>query len=194
MKRTIILFLILVLIFALTAPVYAYTDEEINMITNVVNGEIGGICGSITITYADGNSKSVDETTIRQIHACVVDNQTNSDIFSSSVYYCVANYWSSSYTGTSYKESSQWQSCREAVLSAPSDRNDIPTNLYAATCDSRFDSKYSAYQFWARVDWDTGWVYGTFYYYTYGDPEYPVAEPEETYKERSIRIKGIAAI
>lgn len=178
MKKLFALMLVVIILMTAIPSVYAYTDEEINMITNVVNGEIGGLTGSIKLTYADGSQEDADSTTIRQIHACVVDNQVNSDLFPSSVKRCIANYWSSSYTSTGYKSSSQWKSCRSVVETVFDDRDDIPINIYAATCDSRFAKRYSAYKLWARVDWNTGWIKGTFYYYTYGDPEYQISKKE----------------
>lgn len=156
-----------------------YSDAEINMIANVVNGEVGGITGTCVLTYADGSQLWADASVLRGIHARVVDNQVQSGMFPATVSGCVGTYWSTSYTGTGWRESAQWQSCRAAVVEALAGRDDtggliaratvVPENVYAATCDPNFASWYPGYYLWARVDWDTGWYSGTFYYYAYGD-------------------------
>jgi hypothetical protein len=145
-----------------------YSDGDINIIARIVNGEVGGICGDVTLTYADGTKLITDACTLHKIHARIVDNQVKSDMFPNSVYKCAKQCWSSSYANTNYSSSSQWQHCREDVLSVFSDNFSIPDNIFAATCDSRFAQKYSGFHLYARVDWDTGWVSGTYYYYSYG--------------------------
>lgn len=151
-----------------------YSDAEINMIANVVNGEVGGICGTCVLTYADGSQLWADASVLRGIHARVVDNQVHSAMFPATVDGCVRQCWSTSYTGTGWRDSAQWQSCRAAVVEAlggtgaPSATGAwVPSNVYAATCDPWFASYYPGYYLWARVDWDTGWYSGTFYYYAY---------------------------
>jgi hypothetical protein len=101
-------------------------------------------------------------------------------MFPATVDGCVRQCWSTSYAGTAWRESSQWQSCRAAVVEALEERAStggqiaratgcsVPRNVYAATCDANFDGYYPGWYLWARVDWDTGWVSGTFYYYAYG--------------------------
>ena len=196
MKRTVV-FILLFSLF-LTLPVYAekppigedawikpahepkvleetgigYSDAEINQITNVVNGEVGGIIGTVVLTYADGSQLYTDACTLHKIHACIVDNQVKSSLFPSSVYSCVNQCWSYAYTGTGYNSSAQWQHCREDVAGALQDHfrdgtKMIPSNVFAATCDPYFASCYSGWKLWARVDWNTGWFSGTFYYYCY---------------------------
>ena len=146
-----------------------YSDSEINMIANVVSGEVGGIAGaSVVLTYADGSQTWTDGYTLRMIHARIVDNQVRSSLFPSSVRSCVGQCWSTGYTGTAWNSSTQWQSCREAVVEALGGGISVPSNVYAATCDSGFASYYPGWRLWARVDWDTGWFAGTFYYYCYG--------------------------
>lgn len=147
-----------------------YTDAEINEITNVVNGEVGGIGGaSVTLTYADGSQLYTDGYTLRRIHARIVDNQVRSGLFPDSVDGCVRQCWSPDYASTGWRDSAQWQSCREEVLAAVvSGHYGIPDNVFAATCDPAFCQWYPGWYLWARVDWDTGWVSGTFYYYAYG--------------------------
>ena len=144
-----------------------YSDEEINIITNVVNGEVGGLCGTIILTYADGSQVYTDGSTIHMIHAKVIDNQVKSSMLPSTVYECVKQYWSSGYTGTAWRNSSQWQECRQDVLKALAGDIDVLDNIFAATCDPYFCQKYTKYELYARVDWDTGWCSGTFYYYTF---------------------------
>lgn len=144
-----------------------FTDAEINEITNVVNGEVGGICGSVVLTYADGSQLYSDASLLRMIHTKVVENQVKSSLFPSSVDSCVKQCWSWSYAGTSWRESSQWQSCREAVVNALNGGVSVPSNVYAATCDAYFASYGAGWYLWARVDWNTGWFSGTFYYYQY---------------------------
>ena len=146
-------------------PELGYTDAEIDMIANTVNGEVGGICGSVTIYYPDGTVVESDGQTLRMIHARVVDNQVKSDLFPDSVRRCVALYWSRAYTGTSWRNNAQWQRCREDVLAALYGLIDVPDNVLAATCDPYFAERYDGYELWAKVKWDTGWTHGTFYYY-----------------------------
>ena len=153
-----------------------YTDAEINEITNVVNCEVGGIGGaSVVLTFADGSQLLTGGYALRRIHACVVDNQVKSGLFPATVDGCVRQCWSTAYASTGWRESRQWQSCREAVVEALCDMADVgighygvPDNVYAATCDGVFSSYYPGWHLWARVDWDTGWYSGTFYYYQYG--------------------------
>lgn len=152
-----------------------YSEGEINMIANVVNGEVGGITGTCVLTYADGSQLWTDASVLRSIHARVVDNQVQSALFPATVSGCVGTYWSTSYTGTGWRDSAQWQSCRAAVVEALGGAGDpsatgawVPSNVYAATCDPNFASWYPGCYLWARVDWDTGWYSGTFYYYAYG--------------------------
>ena len=145
-----------------------YSDADLNTITNVVNGEVGGISGTVILTYADGSQLWTDGSTLRMIHARIVDNQVNSSLFPSTVQGCVSQCWSTSYNGTAWRDSAQWQSCRQAVVDALSGGILVPCNVYAATCDGAFASYYPGWRLWARVDWSTGWVFGTFYYYAYG--------------------------
>jgi hypothetical protein len=140
-----------------------------------VSGEVGGITGPCVLTYADGSQLWADASVLRSIHARVVANQVNSGMFPATVSGCVGTYWSQSYTGTGWRDSAQWQSCRAAVVEALGGTGDpsptgawVPGNVFAATCDPWFSSYYPGYYLWARVDWDTGWCSGTFYYYAYG--------------------------
>lgn len=146
----------------------SYTDGELNMIANVVNGEVGGISGTVTIYYPDGTVAEADGQTLRRIHALVVDNQVRHELFPDTVRQCVALYWSRAYTGTGWRTSEQWQHCRQDALWALYGFVDVPDGVVAATCDPYFANRYTAYRLWAKVKWDTGWVSGTFYYYQYG--------------------------
>ena len=152
------------------AGAVGYSDSEINMIANVVNGEVGGIAGaSVILTYADGSQLWTDGYTLRLIHAKIVDNQVRSSLFPSSVRSCVGQCWSWGYTGTAWNNSTQWQECRQAVVDQFAGVGImVPTNVFAATCDPAFASYGAGWKLWARVDWDTGWFSGTFYYYCYG--------------------------
>ena len=146
-----------------------YTDAELNMIANVVNGEVGGIgSAAVTLTYADGSQLWTDGYTLRLIHARIVDNQVRSSLFPSTVKNCVGQCWSWDYTGTGWRDSAQWQTCREAVVNALNGGISVPENVFAATCDAVFASYYPGWRLWARVNWNTGWYSGTFYYYQYG--------------------------
>lgn len=176
MKKIFVLFLFLALCITLAPQAHseavieqvtAYTDSEINQITNVVNGEVGGITGTVVLTYADGSQLYTDACTLHKIHACIVDNQVKSSLFPSSVSGCVNQCWSSAYTGTAWNSSTQWEHCREDVQDALEGGFYVPSNVYAATCDASFASYYPGWYLWARVDWNTGWVRGTFYYYCY---------------------------
>ena len=144
-----------------------YTDGEINIFANIVDGEVGGITGVVTIVYANGTVRKADGYTLRRIHTRVVHNQVRSELFPNTVSRCAALYWSSSYTGTGRRSSERWQSCREYVISALRGFHEVPDNVFAATGDPYFSSRYPAYRLWAKVKWDTGWVSGTFYYYAY---------------------------
>lgn len=145
-----------------------YSDSELNMIANAVNGEVGGITGSVWITYADGMTVEEDACLLHKIHARVVDNQVRSDLFPSTVRSCVRQYWSKGYAGTGWRTNAQWQHCRQNVLWALWGFIDVPDGVVAATCDPYFADRYAGYQLWAKVKWNTDWTSGTFYYYQYG--------------------------
>lgn len=149
-------------------PELDYTESEINMITNTVNGEVGGISGTVTIYYASGETVESDVQILRRIHARVVDNQVRHELFPDTVRQCVALYWSRAYTGTDWRTSEQWQHCRTDALMALYGLIDVPDTVLAATCDSHFAERYDGYKLWAKVRWDTGWTHGTFYYYQHG--------------------------
>lgn len=149
-------------------PEMDYTEGEINMIANVVNGEVGGICGTATITYTDGTVVEADACLLHQIHARVLDNQVRSDLFPDTLRTCISWYWSDGYTATGWRSGAQWQHCRNDVLMALYGLVDVPDNVLAATCDPYFADRYQQYSLWAKVKWDTGWTHGTFYYYEYG--------------------------
>ena len=149
-------------------PELDYTEGEINMIANAVNGEVGGITGSVWITYADGTTVEEDACLLHKIHARVLDNQVRHDMFPDSVRSCLNLYWTSAYTATGWRSSTQWQHCRNDALMALYGLVEVPDNVLAATCDPRFAERYDGYKLWAKVRWDTGWTHGTFYYYQYG--------------------------
>lgn len=172
-----ILFVVTLKVFALSParprplpplPELDYTESEINMIANVVNGEVGGICGTVTIYYASGETVEADGQTLRRIHARVVDNQVRHELFPDSLRRCLALYWTEAYTSTGWRSSEQWKRCRNDVLMALYGLVEVPDNVLAATCDPHFAERYTGYKLWAKVRWDTGWVSGTFYYYQYG--------------------------
>ena len=142
-----------------------YTDAELNMIANVVNGEVGGITGSVTLTYADGTTVEADACLLHKIHARVLDNQVRHELFPDSLRTCINLYWTSAYTATGWQTSAQWQHCRNDALMALYGLVEVPDNVLAATCDPRFAERYDGYKLWAKVKWDTGWTSGTFYYY-----------------------------
>ena len=142
-----------------------YTDAELNMIANVVNGEVGGITGSVTLTYADGTTVEADAFLLHKIHARVLDNQVRHELFPDSLRTCINLYWTSAYTATGWQTSAQWQHCRNDALMALYGLVEVPDNVLAATCDPRFAERYDGYKLWAKVKWDTGWTSGTFYYY-----------------------------
>lgn len=152
-----------------------YCDSDLNIISNIVNGEVGGIVGTVTLTYYDGSVVNTDGCALHKIHAQIVDNQVNSDMFPSTVYGCAKQCWSSAYAKTGERNSSQWKHCKADVIKALTTDDKIPNNVFAATCDSKFDKKYDGYHLYARVQWDTGWTHGIFYYYYYGD----IQEDEE---------------
>lgn len=162
-------------------PEIGYSDAEVNMITNVVNGEVGGITGEVRLTYADGTQEVTDGATLRRIHALIVDNQVRSNLFQDTVAGCVRQCWSADYANTAARSSEQWKLCKIEVMEALWERAKaegqerfagagimVPDNLFAATCDGYFAENHTGVSLWARVDWDTGWTSGTFYYYTIG--------------------------
>ena len=155
----------------------AYSDSDLNIIANIVNGEVGGIIGNVTLTYYDGSVVTDNACILHKIHAQIVDNQVNSDMFPSTVYKCANKCWSSAYAKTVERSSSQWKHCKADVIDALSSDGRIPNNVFAATCDSKFAQKYSGYHLYAKVNWNTGWTKGTFYYYYYGE----LQEDDEEY-------------
>lgn len=176
-RRLFSIILFVIICYLLTFTIYAeddenypcdYSDDDINIISNIVNGEVGGICGTVILTYYDGTQLYADACILHKIHAQIVDNQVNSSLFPDTVYGCAVQCWSSAYSKTGTRTSSQWQHCKEDVIEALSSYDRIPSNVFAATCDSKFAQKYSGFYLYARVDWSTGWVSGTFYYYSYG--------------------------
>lgn len=102
-----------------TPPELEYTEGELNMFANVVNGEVGGITGAVTIYYASGETVEADGQTLRRIHARVVDNQVHSELFPDSLYWCVRLYWTEAYTGTNWWNNHQWLRCRDAYQRNP---------------------------------------------------------------------------
>lgn len=145
-----------------------YTNDELNMIANVVNGEVGGITGTATITYADGTVVEADACLLHMVHAKVVDNQVRHELFPDTLLSCVRQYWSNGYSGTIWRTNEQWQHCRNDVIVSLATDINVPNNVLAATCDPYFADRYQQYSLWAKVRWDTGWTSGTFYYYQYG--------------------------
>lgn len=144
------------------------SDADINRIATVVCGEVGSMCGNITLTYSDGSKVSVNGDTIRMMHAMVVVNQYRSAKFPSTVSGCIRTYWSPSYDNPYWQSSSKWQNCRQAVINALCGGVYLPSNVFGATQDASFGNRYPGYWKYARVDWNTGWVSGTYYYYAYG--------------------------
>ena len=150
-----------------------FTEEEIDMITNVVMHEVGGIYDSnsfITITYANGISETYYGTCIlHKIHAQVLINQYYSSLFPSSLSKCISLYWDPALTNTNYysKNNEIWKHCREDVIDVIINGSFIPNNVYGATCDSYFAQTFPGYFLYATVFWSTDWYSGTFYYYQY---------------------------
>lgn len=146
---------------------FEYSDDEINTITNVVNGEVGGIVGTVILTYADGTQLYTDGCTLHRIHAKILENQIKSELFPSNIESIVGKYWSKDYISSNSKHSTQWEHCRQDVVESLTGGFDIPDNVFAATCDPYFAQTYTGYKLFARVYWDTGWCSGTFYYYAF---------------------------
>lgn len=147
-----------------------FTNDEIDLIANVVTHEVGGINGYVSITYANGETATYNNgCVLHKIHARVLINQYNSSLFPDSLSSCISRYWLSGleYSGYYSYSNSTWQHCREGVLDAVSNDLDVPSNVYAATCDPYFASTYPGYSLYATVYWNTGWYSGVFYYYQY---------------------------
>lgn len=149
----------------------AWTETEIDIIANVVTHEVGGISGYVRITYADGRTEEYSDggCILHQIHARVLMNQKNSDLFPSSLASCVRTYWMAGleYPGYYGSGNQTWQHCREDVVDALDGDICVPSNVYAATCDPYFATWCPGYRLWASVYWNTGWYSGVFYYYQY---------------------------
>ena len=148
----------------------AYTDTDIDIITNVVMHEVGGINGYVCITYADGRSEEYnDGCMLHKIHARVLINQQNSDLFPDSLSACVRQCWMPGleYTGYYSRSNETWCHCREDVEGAIAEDIYVPGNVYAATCDPYFCTWYPGWSLYAVVYWNTGWFSGVFYYYQY---------------------------
>ena len=152
---------------------WGFTEEEIDMITNVVMHEVGGFYDtniSITATYADGRAEIYSSSNlILQYHAQVLINQYNSSIFPNSLSKCIINYWSRYLANPYYynHNNTTWQYCRDQVVYVINNGCNLPDNVYGATCDPYFSSRYDRYSQYAKVYWETDWKYGTFYYYEY---------------------------
>lgn len=155
------------------APVSEPASNDVDLITNVVAHEVGGISGGSTyvvITYADGTTYTYNGGCIlHKIHARVLQNQANSSLFQSDLSACIKTYWASYLADPWYfsRSNPTWQHCREDVVSALNGEFTIPSNVLAATCDPNFASYYPGYSLYAAVYWNTGWYSGTFYYYQY---------------------------
>jgi len=146
-----------------------FTDEEINMITNMVRGESGGIIGNVTVTYANGYIITADACVVHKYHAKIVENMYNSPIFPNNVSNCIKQCFSSSYATTNYRTEEQWLHCREDVIIALEGDTDLPNNVFAATCDPNFAKNHKGWSLFAKINWNTGWTSGTFYYYQYNN-------------------------
>ena len=150
------------------------SESDLDLMANVVAHEVGGISGEgtyVVITYADGTTQTYNGGCIlHKLHARVLLNQIQSDIFPSSASACISTYWASwlASPGCYSRSSSLWQHCRQDVVDAVSGGFSIPSNVYAATCDAWFASWYPGYTLYASVYWNTGWYSGVLYYYSYG--------------------------
>ena len=95
-----------VLLTPVSTNYYGLTDDQIDMVANVVMHEVGGLYGSgvtILVTYANGTSIDYSGTDIiHKIHAQVLLNQYNSSLFPSSLSKCISQYWANYLTNTNY--------------------------------------------------------------------------------------------
>ena len=152
---------------------FKYSDSEVNMITNVVMHEVGGIYGKgvyVKIIYPNGTVESYTSTNLLHcLHAQVLANQLNSDVYPDTLKDCIRLYWMPGLENENYysKRNATWQDCREDVIATLSEDPAIPDNVFGATCDPYFASRYPGWKLYATVYWNTGWVSGTFYYYSY---------------------------
>ena len=98
-------------------------------------------------------------------------SQSSSNIFPSSLSKCISWYWDPSLTSINYynRNNSTWQHCRDDVLDVVLSGGNIPSNVFAATCDPYFATYYPQYSLYASIYWSTGWYTGTFYYYQYNE-------------------------
>ena len=150
---------------------YGLSEEQIDMITNVVMHEVGGLSGiNITLVYANGTTIDYSGTNfIHKVHARVLLNQYNSSLFPSSLSKCISYYWASYLANSNYysHNNETWKTCRQDVLEELSSGPIIPNNVFGATCDPYFASYYPGYSLYATIYWNTGWYSGVFYYYQY---------------------------
>lgn len=152
---------------------WEFSEEEIDMIANVVMHEVGGFYGAdltINAIYADGRNEVYSSPNlILRFHAQVLINQYNSTIFPNSLSSCIKNYWARYLANPNYYNHNNltWQYCRQQVLYVLENGCELPTNVFGATCDPYFGSHYTRYSQYAKIKWDTGWKHGTFYYYEY---------------------------
>lgn len=149
---------------------YSFTEEEIDMITNVVMHEVGGVCGYVSITYSNGETFTYnDGCMLHKIHTMVLINQFNSSLFPDSISKCIRQCWMRGLENTGYysRNNSTWQHCREDVVDVLENGFTIPDGVFAATCDAYFANSYSGFSLYATVYWNTGWYSGVFYYYQY---------------------------
>lgn len=150
---------------------YNFTDDEIDMITNVVMHEVGPLYGAgstITISYPDGTSEVYENSCIiHRLHAQVLINQFNSPIFPETLASCIKNYWATYLANPNHYNynNETWQHCREDVLYVMQYGTTMPNNVFGATQDPYFADHYTMYSRYAKVSWSTRWTSGTFYYY-----------------------------
>lgn len=149
---------------------YNFTDDEIDMITNVVMHEVGPLYSNSTIiiSYPDGTSETYENSCIiHRLHAQVLINQFNSSIFPNTLSSCIKNYWATYLANPNYynHNNETWQHCREDVLYVMQYGTTMPNNVFGATQDPYFADHYTMYSRYAKVSWSTRWTSGTFYYY-----------------------------
>ena len=158
-----------------STPTYLYSlsETDLDIIANVIKHEVGDLYGpgsNITITYADGRVETyTDSCIIHYYHAKAVINMYNSSLFPSTVSQCVYRYWATYLSNANYynKNNTTWQHCRQDAIQVATYGCSLPDNVFGATQDPNFASKYPMYRKYATVQWSTQWISGTFYYYEY---------------------------
>lgn len=150
---------------------YEFTEEEVDLMANVLTHELGPFYYSdvtFTITYSDEHMETSTEPGILfQYHTKVLINQCNSIYFPKTLSGCISRYWADYLTNRYHYSHSDpmWLYCRDWVVYTLENGCDMPDNVFGATEDPYFPQHYTMYFRFAKIEWETQWNDGTYYYY-----------------------------